>query len=122
MKKTLGLAVLAIMFLSACGVFGEKKDELTTDSEIKSEYSKSKEEAKKKYDGKELTILSKVTYRSPVRPTITIGDSDLKIDCTFEASDPLFKTVSVGQPIKIKGVLKFTDSGIEVQPCKFVPF
>ena len=122
MKKTLGLAILAVMYLTGCGILGEKKDELTTDSEIKTEYSKSKDNAKKKYEGKELTILSKVYYRSPVKPSITIGDSELKIECQFEESDPLFKNVSENQVIKVKGVLKFTSSGVEIKPCKFVPF
>jgi len=122
MKKTLGLAILAVMSLTACGMLGEKRDELTDVSEIKKEYSKSKDDAKKKYEGKELTILSKVYYRSPVKPSITLGDSEMKIDCQFEESDPLFKNVSDDQLIKVKGVLKFTDSGMEIKPCKFVPF
>jgi hypothetical protein len=121
MKKTLGLAILAVMCLAGCGVFGEKRNELTDISEITTEYTKSKDDAKKKYDGKELTILSKVYYRSPVKPSITLGDPDLKIECEFEESDALFKNVSENQVIKVKGVLKFTESGAEIKPCKLVP-
>jgi hypothetical protein len=122
MKKALGLAILAVMCLTGCGIFGEKRAELTDVSEIQKEYAKSKDDAKKKYDGKELTILSKVYYRSPVKPSITLGDPELRIECQFEESDPLFKKVSEDQLIKVKGVLKFTDSGAEIKPCKFVPF
>ena len=74
MKNILVLALLAMVCL-ACGVLGEKKDELTDISEIKRAYAKSKDEAQKKYDGKELTILGKVSYRSQVNPTIRIGTS-----------------------------------------------
>ena len=127
MKNILVLALLAMVCL-ACGVLGEKKDELTDISEIRREYAKSKDEAQKKYDGKELTILGKVSYRSQVNPTIRIGDSantDITvpdIECHFEESDVLFKNVTGGQIIKVKGVLKFTGSGMEIKPCKFVTF
>jgi transketolase len=79
-------------------------------------------------DGKDLTILGKVTYRSQVNPTIRIGDSgntDITvpdIECHFEESDVLFKNVTDDQVIKVKGVLKFTSSGMEIKPCKFVTF
>ena len=127
MKHILVLALLAAVCL-ACGVLGEKKDELTDISEIKREYAKSKDDAQKKYDGKDLTILGKVTYRSQVNPTIRIGDSgntDITvpdIECHFEESDVLFKNVTDDQVIKVKGVLKFTSSGMEIKPCKFVTF
>ena len=55
MKNILVLALLAAVCLG-CGIMGGKKDELTDISEIKREYAKSKDEAQKKYDGKELTI------------------------------------------------------------------
>lgn len=127
MKNILVLALLAAVCL-ACGVLGGKKDELTDISEIKREYAKSKDDAQKKYDGKDLTILGKVTYRSQVNPTIRIGDSgntDITvpdIECHFEESDVLFKNVTDDQIIKVKGVLKFTASGMEIKPCKFVTF
>jgi hypothetical protein len=96
---------------------------------VKQEYVKSKDDARKKYEGKELTILGTVTYRSPVKPTIRVGsntDSDIQgtmpdIECVFEESDPLFKNTKDNQTIKIKGTLKFTESGIEMKPCKFIP-
>lgn len=127
MKNILVLVLLATVCL-ACGVLGEKKDELTDISEIKREYAKSKDEAQKNYDGKELTILGKVSYRSQVNPTIRIGDSansDITIpdvECHHEESDVLFKNVTDNQVIKVKGVLKFTASGMEMKPCKFVTF
>ena len=129
MKTILCFAILGVMCLTACGVLGGKKDELTDITEVKKAYLKSKEEARKKYDGKELTVLGTVTYRSPVNSTITIGtsgDAELltvpNIDCQFEESDPLFKNVSDKDIIKVKGILKFTASGMEMKPCKFVPF
>ena len=96
---------------------------------MKRAYLKSPDEARKKYDGKELTVLGTVMYRSAVKPSITIGtgaDAELltvpNIDCQFEEQDPLFKSVSEKDIIKIKGTLKFTASGMEMKPCKFVPF
>jgi hypothetical protein len=126
-KSILVLTLLATVCL-ACGILGEKKDELTDVSEIKREYAKSKDEAQRKYDGKELTILGKVSYRSEVNPTIRIGDSantDITIpdiECHFAESDVLFKNVTDNQIIKVKGVLRFTSSGMEIKPCKFVTF
>ena len=129
MKRNLGLAVLVVLFLTACGVIGGKKDELTDITEVKQEYKKSKDEARKKYEGKELTVLGTVMYRSADNPSIRIGlsgDAELvtvpDIDCQYDESDPLFKNVSEKQIIKVKGVLKFTASGMEMKPCKFVPF
>src|SRR6266487_4529082 len=100
MKTILGFAILGVMCLTACGVLGGKKDELTDVSEVKKAYLKSPDEARKKYDGKELTVLGAVMYRSLVNPTISIGtggDAELltvpNIDCQFEESDVLFKNV-----------------------------
>jgi len=130
MKNILGFVVLAVMCLTACGGLTGKKDELTDISEVKKEYMKSKDEARKKYDGKELTVLGTVIYRSAVNPSIRVGmssDSEIPvtipdIECQYEESDPLFKNVSEKQTIKVKGRLRFTDSGMEMKPCKFVPF
>ncbi|HEX8748673.1 MAG TPA: hypothetical protein VF717_15990 [Pyrinomonadaceae bacterium] len=129
MKKILGLAVLAAMCLTGCGALGGKTDELTDINEVKKEYKKSPDEARKKYDGKELTVLGKVAYRSTVNPTIRVGtssDPELSgvpdIECHYDQSDPLFKNVTDNQVIKVKGVLKITASGMEMKPCKFVPF
>lgn len=130
MKKYLGLAVLICMCLTACsGLMGKKTDELTDISEVKKEYQKSKDEARKKYDGKELTVLGTVMYRSAVNPTVRIGsrtNPELNtvpdVECHYEESDALFKNVSENQTIKVKGALKVTDSGMEMKPCKFVPF
>ena len=130
MKKSLGFAVLVVMCLTACsGLMGKKTDELTDISEVKKEYLKSKDEARKKYDGKELTVLGTVMYRSAVNPTIRIGsptNPELNtvpdIECQYEESDVLFKNVSENQTLKVKGILKVTDSGLEMKPCKFVPF
>ena len=129
MKDILGFAAVVVMCLTACGGLGGKKEELTDVSEVKREYLKSPEEARKKYDGKELTVLGTVMYRSAVNPSIRIGlsgDAELvtvpDIDCQYDESDPLFKNVSEKQTIKVKGVLKFTASGMEMKQCKFVPF
>ena len=127
MKNILVLALLLAVCL-ACGVLGGKKQELTDISEIKREYGKSKDAAQKKYDGKDLIILGKVTYRSEVNPTVRIGNSDNAdftvpdIECHFEESDVLFKNVTQDKIIKVKGVLKFTETGMELKPCTFVPF
>jgi hypothetical protein len=68
-------------------------------------------------------------FRSPVNPSIRLGTSTdpethtvPDIDCQYDASDALFKNVKEDQIIQIKGVLKFTDLGMEMKPCKFVPF
>jgi hypothetical protein len=129
MKRILGFAILGVMCLTACGVLGGKKDELTDVSEVKRAYLKSPDEARKKYDGKELTVLGTVMFRSPVNPSLTLGtgtDAELltvpNIDCQFDKSDVLFKGVKNNDIIKIKGTLKFTASGMEMNPCKFVPF
>lgn len=128
MKTILATGILLISILG-CSVLGEKKPEITTIREIKTEYQKSEDTARQKFGGKELTILGNVTYRSEVNPTIRVGsttDSDIPItvpdiDCHFEESDPLFKNVAQDDLIKVRGVLKFTDSGMEINPCKFVP-
>jgi hypothetical protein len=128
MKSVLGFVVLAAVSF-VCGGLGEKK-EVTTFREVKQEYAKSADAARGKFDGKELTILGEVMYRSEVNPSIRVGsstDSDISgdvpdIECVFDESDVLFKNVSEKQTIKIKGVLKVTDSGMEMKPCKFVPF
>src|SRR5882724_8917996 len=98
MKRNFGLVVLVVLFFTACGVIGGKKDEVTDISEVKQEYKKSKDEASKKYEGKELTVLGTVMYRSAVNPSIRIGlsgDAELAtvpdIDCQYDESDPLFK-------------------------------
>lgn len=129
MKTILDLAILGVLCLTACGVLGGKKDELTDITEVKRAYLKSPDDARKKYDGKELTVLGTVAYRSPVNPSLKIGtgtDAELltvpNIDCQFEESDVLFKRVKDNDIIKVKGTLKFTASGMEMKPCKFVPF
>ena len=130
MKRHVGFFLLLLMFLIACANFGRKSDEITDISEIKKEYHKSQDDARKKYDGKELTVLGTVTYRSSINPTIKIGsttDSDIPmtvpdLECHFEESDVLFKNVTDKQIIKVKGIVKFTASGIEMRPCKFVAF
>jgi len=127
MRNLIAVAVLLAVSLS-CGLGA--KEEVTDISEVKREYHKSPESAREKFNGKELTILGNVTYRSTVSPSIRIGsstDSDIPItvpdvECIYDESDVLFRDVTENQLIKIKGVLKFTDSGIEMKPCKFVPF
>jgi hypothetical protein len=106
-----------------------KTDQLTDITEVKKEYQKSKDDARKKYDGKELTVLGTVMYRSAVNPTLRIGsrtNPELNtvpdVECQYDESDALFKNVSENQTIKVKGTLKVTDSGMEMKPCKFVPF
>lgn len=106
-----------------------KNDQLTDISEVKKEYQKSKDDARKKYDGKELTVLGTVMYRSAVNPTLRIGsptNPELNtvpdVECHYDESDALFKNVSENQTIKVKGTLKVTDSGMEMKPCKSVPF
>ena len=122
MRRKLWLALVASFFLTACGQGGGGTgSQITSGDEIQSEYSKSKDEAKKKYDGKELTILSKVSYRSTSRPSLKLGGAQPEIECFFEENDPQFKNVSVDQTIKVKGVVKFTDSVIEIKPCKIAP-
>lgn len=122
MRRMLWLALVASFFLTGCGQGGGGTgSQITSADEIQSEYSKSKDEAKKKYDGKELTILSKVSYRSTSRPALTLGGAQPVIECFFEENDPQFKNVSVDQTIKVKGVVKFTDSVIEIKPCKIAP-
>ncbi len=128
MKNLLAFAVLAAVSL-ACGGLNQK-EEVTAIREVKQEYAKSVEDAQKKYDGKDLTILGEVMYKSTVDPSIRMGtstDSDIPItvpdvECVFEESDVLFKDVTENQTIKVKGILKVSDSGMQIKPCKFVPF
>lgn len=127
MKNLVAIAVMLAVAL-ACGLGA--KEEVTDISEVRREYQQSAESAREKFEGKELIILGNVTYRSTVNPGIRVGsssNSDIPItvpdiECIYEESDVLFKDVTENQLIKIKGVLKITDSGIEMKPCKFVPF
>lgn len=127
MKYMIGLVFVAGLLLSGCGAGGTGSNTGTggsqtiSSNEIQSEYAKSKDEAKKKYDGKELTILSKVAYRSTSRPSLKLGGAQPEIECFFEENDPQFKSVAVDQTIKVKGTVKFTDSVIEIKPCKIAP-
>ena len=44
------------------------------------------------------------------------------IECHFDESDVLFKDVTEDKIIKVNAILKFTGTGVEIKPCKFVPF
>jgi hypothetical protein len=128
MRKILGLTIFAVIFTASCSVLGEKKDDLTDIGEIKREYKKSADEARKKFEGKELTVLGTVIYRSESISRLKLGtraDSSLSdtpdINCFFDESDVMFKNVEENDTVKIKGSLKITDSEIEMKPCKFAP-
>lgn len=96
------------------------------------EYLDSKEDFKKKYQGKEITVSGLVDRKaSLISETIGgsihlggwSGESKDTIECRFDTSDSeVFLQRSPGGPLTVKGIVDVSGNGSELQIkfCKFV--
>ena len=133
-KKISALVITMLVCLSACQSLGQKAEAGHSQDELKREYKASKDDFRKKYDGKEVVVYGKADTINPsgdqVYLRLETTDSGLygipDVICSVDKPDAdrfASQKVGKGDYVRVKGTMSVDEKDlyeIQLKSCKLV--
>lgn len=133
-KKISAPALTLLLGLGACQSLGQKAEAGHSHDELKKEYKQSKDDFRKKYDGKEVVAYGKVDTINPTGEQVYMRmettDSSLygvpDVICSVDKPDAdRFASLKVGKGdyVRVKGTMSVDEKDlyeIQLRSCKLV--